>query len=41
MKAFLLAMVAMVGIAVLASFGLETIEMSAEKVNSTNSVRLN
>jgi len=39
MKAFLLAMVAMVGIAFLASLGLETVDMSAKQINTTDSVR--
>lgn len=41
MKAFILAMLAMIGISVVAVYGLETIEMSAEQINSTGSVRLN
>lgn len=40
MNAFLLAMVAMIGIAFLASIGLETVELSAEQANTSNSVRL-
>ena len=41
MRAFVLAMVAMVGIAVIAAVGLDRVEMSAEQVNKSNSVRLN
>ena len=40
MKAFLLAMVAMVGIAYLAGIGLQTVELSAEQVNTSSNVRL-
>lgn len=40
MKAFLLAMIAIVGISFLASIGLETFELSTEQANATNSVRL-
>jgi hypothetical protein len=40
MQAFLLAMIAIVGISFLASIGLETVEMSAEQANTSNSVRL-
>ena len=41
MKAFLLAMVAMVGISFVASLGLETFELSSQQVNTSGGVRLN
>ena len=40
MKAFIAAIVVLVGISFMASFGLETVDMSAESVNSSSSVRL-
>ena len=40
MKAFLSAMVAMLAIAVLAGYGLQSFELSSEDVNSSSNVRL-
>ena len=40
MKAFLLAMVAMVGISAVAAVALTNVPMSADQVNTTDNVRL-